>query len=95
MAPTLTVGMSEAKTNFSRITANANRTGRSVTVFKNNRPWVEIRPLAMPEVAPAEYIEGPLPAETQESLDETRAMKRNPDRETFMSAEALFESLGI
>ena len=44
MATTFTVGMADAKTNFSRITANVNRTGIPVTVFKNNKPWVEIRP---------------------------------------------------
>lgn len=35
---TLTVGMSDAKTHFSKLTAQANRSGHSVTVFKNNRP---------------------------------------------------------
>ena len=43
-----TVGMAEAKTNFSKLTASVNATGVPVTVFKNNKPWVEIRPLAMP-----------------------------------------------
>ncbi|WP_314946243.1 type II toxin-antitoxin system Phd/YefM family antitoxin [Olsenella uli] len=40
----LTIGLAEAKNNFSRVTAEVNRTGRSVTVLKNNRPWVVIQP---------------------------------------------------
>ena len=34
----------EAKNNFSRVTAEVNRTGRSVTILKNNKPWVVIQP---------------------------------------------------
>ena len=39
-----TMGLAEAKTNFSRLTAEVNRTGRPVTVLKNNKPWVIIQP---------------------------------------------------
>lgn len=39
-----TVGLAEAKNNFSKITAEVNRTGKPVTVLKNNRPWVVIIP---------------------------------------------------
>lgn len=42
---TLTMGLAEAKTNFSRLTAEVNRTGRPVTVLKNNKPWVVIQPV--------------------------------------------------
>ena len=42
---TLTIGLAEAKTNFSRLTAEVNRTGRPVTVLKNNKPWVVIQPV--------------------------------------------------
>ena len=41
----LTIGLAEAKTNFSKVTAEVNRTGRPVTVLKNNRPWVVISPV--------------------------------------------------
>lgn len=41
---TFTVGLAEAKKNFSRITAEINRTGKPVTVLKNNKPWVVIQP---------------------------------------------------
>lgn len=42
----LTIGLAETKSNFSRVTAEVNRTGRPVTVLKNNKPWVVIQPAA-------------------------------------------------
>lgn len=86
---TLTVGMAEAKTNFSRITANVNATGIPVTVFRNNKPWVEIRPLASD-------VGASLPKETLEALDEANDMLANPGKyERYESAEALFKALNI
>lgn len=81
-----TVGMSDAKTNFSKLTADANRTGLSITVFKNNRPWVEIRPLA---------YEGSVPAETREAMDEADALAADPGHVTYRDAESLFSALGL
>ncbi|MDD5892873.1 MAG: hypothetical protein PUC67_00780 [Coriobacteriaceae bacterium] len=86
MPVTPTIGMSDAKTNFSRLTADANRTGRSITVFKNNRPWVEIRPLA--------YV-GDVPTETREAMNEVDAMAADPNHVTYKSAESLFSALGL
>lgn len=40
----LTMGLAEAKNNFSRVTAEVNRTGKPVTILKNNKPWVVIQP---------------------------------------------------
>ena len=42
---TLTMGLAEAKTHLSRLTAEVNRTGKPVTVLKNNKPWVVIQPV--------------------------------------------------
>ena len=42
----LTMGLAEVKNNFSRVTAEVNRTGRPVTVLKNNKPWVIIPPVS-------------------------------------------------
>ena len=42
----ITIGLAEAKNNFSRVTVEVNRTGRPVTVMKNNKPWVTINPAA-------------------------------------------------
>lgn len=39
-----TIGLADAKNNFSRVTAEVNRTGEPVTVLKNNKPWVVIQP---------------------------------------------------
>ena len=39
------MGLAEAKTHFSRLTAEVNRTGKPVTVLKNNKPWVVIQPV--------------------------------------------------
>lgn len=86
MPVTPTIGMSDAKTNFSRLTADANRTGRSITVFKNNRPWVEIRPLA--------YV-GDVTTETREAMNEVDAMAADPNHVTYKSAESLFSALGL
>ena len=41
---TFTIGLAEAKKNFSKLTAEVNRTGKPVTVLKNNKPWVVILP---------------------------------------------------
>ena len=43
---TYTIGLAEAKNNFSKVTAEINRTGKPVTVLKNNKPWVIIQPAA-------------------------------------------------
>lgn len=42
--PALTMGLAEAKNNFSRVTAKVNRTGRPVAILKNNKTWVVIQP---------------------------------------------------
>ncbi|WP_276684603.1 type II toxin-antitoxin system Phd/YefM family antitoxin [Slackia piriformis] len=51
--PALTMGLAEAKNNFSRVTAEINRTGRPVTVLKNNKPWVVIQPATTPAATDA------------------------------------------
>lgn len=35
-----TIGLAGAKTDFSKVTAGVNATGRRATALKNNRPWV-------------------------------------------------------
>lgn len=39
------MGLAEAKANFSRVTSEVNRTGKPVTILKNNKPWVVIAPV--------------------------------------------------
>lgn len=45
---TFTIGLAEAKSNFSKLTAEVNRSGKPVTVLKNNKPWVVIQPATQP-----------------------------------------------
>ena len=40
----LTMDFAEVRDNFSEVADEVNKSGRSVTVFRNNRPWVVIRP---------------------------------------------------
>lgn len=54
---TVTVGVREAKNRFSELTADANRTGSSVTVLKNNKPWVMIVPVDEASRRRAERLE--------------------------------------
>lgn len=42
----VTIGLAEAKTNFSKVTAEVHATGKPVTVLKNNKPWVVIAPVS-------------------------------------------------
>lgn len=85
-----TIGMAEAKTNFSKLTANANATGIPITVFKNNKPWVEIRPLASQK---DDFVN--IPKETLEAIQETENLIADPNRITYKTAEELFKALGI
>ena len=38
------VGVRDAKNRFSELTAAVNQTGQSLTVLRNNKPWVTIQP---------------------------------------------------
>ena len=40
----LTMDLAEVENNFSKVTTEVNKSGRSVTVLRNNRPWVVIQP---------------------------------------------------
>ncbi len=53
----LTVGLADAKNNFSKITAEVNRSQRPVTVLKNNKPWVVIEPVQTAKNADATAID--------------------------------------
>lgn len=91
MSPAVaTVGMAEAKTNFSKLTANANATGMTITVFKNNKPWVEIRPLATPR----NDFEN-MPVATLDAIQETEDMLADPSHVTYKTADDIFAALGL
>lgn len=40
----LTIDLAEVEADFSRVAAEASRTGKPVTVLKNNEPWAIIQP---------------------------------------------------
>ena len=40
----LTMDLAEVESDFLRVAAEVSRTGKSVTVLKNNEPWVIIQP---------------------------------------------------
>ena len=40
----MTIGVADAKNNFSKVAAEVSRSGRPVTVLKNNKPLVVISP---------------------------------------------------
>ena len=42
-------GLAEAKDRLSALTASANETGLPFIITKGKKPWVEVRPLAVPE----------------------------------------------
>lgn len=41
----ITIGLADAKNNFSRLTTEVHNSGKPVTVMKNNKPWVVIQPI--------------------------------------------------
>jgi antitoxin Phd len=68
----LTIGLSEVKANFGKVTAEVNRTGNPVTVFKNNKPWVVISPAVS-----LETVSNPV---TLAAMEEADQMVRNGTR---------------
>ncbi len=89
----ITATMAEAKTQLSKLAKAANKTGESITVFRNSKPWIEIRPLAYrPE--PISY--GDLPDETKRALAEADDIDKHPERYPhFDTPEELFAELGL
>ena len=43
------ISFTEAKDRLSALTVRANATGRPFVITKNNKPWVEVRPLMVRE----------------------------------------------
>lgn len=51
----ITMGLAEVENNFSKVTAEVNRTGKPVTVLKNNKPWVVVSPV--PQGSDADVVD--------------------------------------
>ena len=56
----ITMGLAEAKNNFSRVTAEVNRTGRPVTALKNNKLGVIINPAATVNIDGKDAVDMPI-----------------------------------
>ena len=93
----ITATMAEAKTHLSKLAKAANATGEPITVFRNSKPWIEIRPLAhQPEPEPEPIRFEDLPEETKRAFKEADEMRAHPERYPhFDTPEALFAELGL
>jgi prevent-host-death family protein len=80
-----TVGLSEAKANLGKITAEVNRTGNPVTVFKNNKPWVVIYPIHATNV-----IQNPV---TRAAMDEAERIFEDPKHVYFTDVMDMLDNL--
>lgn len=81
------VGVTEAKAHFSELTREVNATGRAVTVFKNNRPWVVISPAR--EDFRAKSVE------TSIVMDEADRKMGTSEGAWFTDVDDFFDSLDI
>jgi prevent-host-death family protein len=83
----LTIGFSEAKAKLSQLTEEVNRTGRSVVVYKHNKPWVTIEPAVQNSVFGNQ--------ETAEAMAEAERMMADKNTKFFDNVDDMFEDLGI
>ena len=77
-----TIGVTEARANFSRILERIQTTGEPVTVLKNNKPLVIIVP---PEDIPN--------AETIAAFEEIERLKQDPNRRSFSNVKDLMAAM--
>ena len=91
-----TIGMSEVKANFSKVANRCHETRVPITVFKHNKPWVNITPV-QDEID--EYVSfETLPQETKDavaSVDSAVQSGKINTWKTYSSADELFSDLGI
>lgn len=85
-----TIGMTEIKANFSKLTADANAIDMTITVFKNNKPRVEIRPLATTRDDFKNMSTG-----TLDAIQETEGILVDPTHVTYKDANDVFAALGL
>ena len=89
--PQLTVSWTDAKTKMSDIVAEINRTGRPVTVLKNNRPYFVMVPASGTETfASLSEITNP---ETLAAMREAEDMAADPGHRFYDTMEDFFTAL--
>jgi len=77
-----TVGVTEARANFSRILDRVQMTGEPVTILKNNKPLAVIGP---PEDVPNE--------ETLAAFEEVERLKKDPGHKHFANVKDLMDAM--
>jgi len=71
----LTIGFTEARKRLSEVTDEVNRTGRTVIILKNNRPWVSISPIGQETLTEQPII--------QDALKAFRSMRSEAESKGF------------
>ena len=91
-----TIGMSEVKANFSKVANRCHETKTPITVFKHNKPWVNITPV---NEASDEYIAyEDLPQGTLDAVANVDAACKSGEIKSwkkYSSSDELFADLGI
>lgn len=80
---TKTVSAVDARANFSKIGAAVVKTGESVTVFKNSKPWLVISPAEVPN------------DETAAAIEEARVAAAEPSTVRFDNFEDMMALLKV
>ncbi len=92
----VTIGMSEVKANFSKVANRCHETRIPVTVFKHNKPWVNITPV---QNVNDEYVSfDNLPQGTKDAVESVNSAIQSGEIDTwknYSSADDLFSDLGI
>lgn len=82
----LTVTSSEFRAHMPAVVGLMEKSKKPVTVFRNSKPWFEIRSVDTNDNYTAEF---------RDALQEAELMKTDPKTKTFNSPEELFEELKI
>ena len=93
---TATIGMSEVKANFSKVANQCHETRIPITVFKHNKPWVNITPVGETD---GEFVSfDDLPQFTKDAVQSADSAIESGDFEnwkSYSSADELFSELNI
>ena len=82
----LTVTSSEFRSHMPAVIGLMEKNKKPVTVFRNSKPWFEIRSVDGADSYTTEF---------RDALQEAETMKSNPKVKTFDTPQDLFDDLGI
>lgn len=80
----LTIGVTDARANFNKLTNEVAKTGQPVTIYKNNKPFVV--------VSPASYC-GITNAETIDALEQSDQLIHDEQHQFYGSVEDFMDAL--